>query len=236
MSEHYTYIWVDVLCVVFPFIFSFHPKIGFSKQWKYFLTPWLVTALFFVVWDIFFTSINVWWFDSRYVIGMWWQGMPVEEYLFFLCIPYSCVFTYHVLTSLLKVDFTKWEQKAKAFTIYVLIPVLVIVGTIYHNRYYTFSTAILLAIALIIAVLVRFKYFAQFYFSYSILLIPFTISNGVLTGSFLGRVVVHYNNTHNLGIRMLTIPVEDIFYGMLLIFMTVLQMEYRKSLVVKSGR
>lgn len=59
------------------------------------------------------------------------------------------------------------------------------------------------------------------YFAYSILLFPFLLVNGLLTGSMLDEPVVWYNHARNLDVRIATIPVEDVFYG-LLMFLVVL--------------
>ncbi len=57
----------------------------------------------------------------------------------------------------------------------------------------------------------------SFLVSYAIILIPFLLVNGFLTAV----PVVLYNDVENLGVRIYTIPVEDIFYGMLLILMNI---------------
>jgi lycopene cyclase domain-containing protein len=54
------------------------------------------------------------------------------------------------------------------------------------------------------------------------MLIPFFIVNGILTGTGINEEVVWYNDEENLGIRLLTIPVEDIFYAFSLILLNLL--------------
>ncbi|MED5256365.1 MAG: lycopene cyclase domain-containing protein, partial [Candidatus Neomarinimicrobiota bacterium] len=60
---------------------------------------------------------------------------------------------------------------------------------------------------------------SSFFVSYIFILIPFFIINGILTGSFILDEIVWYNDNYNLGIRIGTIPFEDIFYGFSLLFL-----------------
>ena len=67
-------------------------------------------------------------------------------------------------------------------------------------------------------------------------MIPFIITNGILTGSYIEDQVVWYNDNYNLGFRIFTIPVEDVFYGMLLLFSNVIIYELlRKSIFKRVG-
>ncbi|WP_461485864.1 lycopene cyclase domain-containing protein, partial [Pedobacter sp.] len=82
--------------------------------------------------------------------------------------------------------------------------------------------------SLLIAYLAFIKkpsWLGQFYFTYLIMIIPFLIVNGVLTGTGLEAPIVWYNSEEITGIRINTIPFEDVFYGMSLIGMNILLYE-----------
>ena len=63
---------------------------------------------------------------------------------------------------------------------------------------------------------------SKFYITYLLLLLPFLIVNGLLTGTGLAGPVVWYSPAHIIGPRILTIPIEDVFYGMDLILLNVM--------------
>jgi lycopene cyclase domain-containing protein len=108
-----------------------------------------------------------------------------------------------------------------------MVLALAITGGVYIDHWYTSVTFIGLVSYLIILYNFRHTAFlSRFYFTFLFILIPFFIVNGILTGTGLPEPIVWYNDTENLGLRMLTIPVEDTFYGMLLILMNVSIFEF----------
>lgn len=209
------YLLIDVASISVPFIFSFHPKLQFYKQWRSFFLACLITLIPFLLWDMFFTEIGVWGFNPNYLSGFNIGNLPVEEVLFFICIPYACVFTYHCIDRLYKV---KLSIKVTTISTYALIALLV-AGVIFNlEKMYSASTFVSLSVFLSLLLLLRkADWLGKFYIVFSILLIPFLIVNGVLTGSFLDDPIVWYNNNENMNFRIFTIPLEDVFYAMLLI-------------------
>src|SRR5690606_29385876 len=90
------------------------------------------------------------------------------------------------------------------------------------DKLYTSITFVALSLFLLLhQSIFKRTFMGRFYFAYIFILIPFFILNGILTGSFIEGEVVWYNNQENLGIRLGTIPLEDVFYGMLLILMNI---------------
>lgn len=213
---HSLYLLVNLFSVIVPFIYSFHPRLQFYRKWNALVIAFLISCLFFIVWDIQFTKIGVWGFNPTYVTGIYFFNLPIEEVLFFLCIPYACTFTYHSLKQIL------WKEKHNnpvPVISLVLGAGLIIFSLFQYERLYTFYSCLLNGIFLIVF---RNKIEKAFYYAYLILLIPFFIVNGILTGTGLDAPVVWYNNNENLSLRLFTIPIEDTVYGMLMIFMNLL--------------
>lgn len=221
---NYTYLLINFSAIFIPFLFSFHPKLSFHKTWHAFFPAVIITGILFILWDITFTYFGVWGFNLQYLTGYKIANLPVEEILFFLCIPYACVFTYHCFKLFLPDTVSK---KARNILTIILIAILLTGGIIFYQNVYTAYTFFSLsAVLAFTAWYFKRKWLVKFYIVYAVLLLPFLIVNGILTGLFLDQPVVWYNEMEIIGLRILTIPVEDIFYGMELILLNVLIYEY----------
>jgi lycopene cyclase domain-containing protein len=227
MSVKYTYLIIDIGAVLVPFIFSFHKKIQFHNQWKALWTAIAITTFFFVLWDMYYTRLGVWGFNERYLTGIKIAMLPVEEVLFFICIPYSSMFTYYC--------FQKFKLNS-GWLNYTWIPLLLsttllVTALFFYDKLYTCPTFIALAsLTVFVSLVKRTSWLSHFYLMFLVILVPFFIVNGLLTGTGLEEPVVWYNDNENMNIRLLTIPVEDLFYGMLLLLINTLLFElFRKK-------
>ncbi len=220
--DKYLYLVINSASISIPFLASFYPKHAFYKKWKNYFIANLIVATFFIIWDILFTKIGVWGFNPRYLTGFYFFTIPIEEFLFFFFIPYASVFVYFSLNYL--VPQNPLEKYQKNSTLFLAIS-LAIISAFYYNHLYTSVTFILTSLYLFYNYF-KNKNLSKIYFSYLITLFFFFIVNGILTGTGIEEPVVWYNNTENLGIRIGTIPVEDVFYGFLLIASIIQIFEY----------
>ncbi len=225
----FTYLAIDIGCILVPFLASFYPKAPFYKEWRAFIPANLLVATIFLIWDYFFTEMGIWGFNSDYLTGIYLANLPIEEVLFFICIPYACVFTYFALQYLLN---SCQLKKVSNLLQRGLVFLGLIVGFTHLDQWYTATTFLGLAGFLGICIAMK-KDMSWAIFSYLVILPFFFASNGILTGSFLESPIVWYNDFENLGIRMFTIPLEDTFYGLLMILMNVFFYEAfkRKNLI-----
>ncbi|KAF0194682.1 MAG: lycopene cyclase domain-containing protein [Bacteroidetes bacterium] len=221
------YFWINLLSILVPLIVSFDRRLRFHKNWKFLFPAMLATMAVFIPWDVYKTDSGVWGFNPDYLQGYYIINLPVEEWLFFIAIPYACLFTYHSFGYLIKKDYL--GPYAKAITA-ALILILLIVAVLNPMRTYTFVTFLAAAVFLTLHLFVfRADYLGRFYVMYFVTLIPFFIVNGALTGSFTPEPVVWYDDARNLGIRLGTIPVEDSVYGLLMLLMNTTVYEWLRS-------
>jgi lycopene cyclase domain-containing protein len=213
MNLHYTYLLIDIGALLFPLLASFERKVAFYKSWRHLFPAMFITAALFIGWDILSAKRGIWWFNADYTLPFRLAGLPVEEWLFFLFIPYSCVFIYACLQFYFP---GKKVDKGWPWMIGLGIG-LFVVAFLNFGRAYSLTAFGGCGLGLVITYLLRHKMTRfradTFLIAYTVCLIPFSIVNGLLTA----LPVVLYNDAENVGIRLYTIPVEDVFYGMLLI-------------------
>ena len=218
------YLWLNIGSIAVPLLYSFHPKLQLYKKFHWLLLSLMLTMGVFIPWDVIFTINGVWGFNSDYFLGFEIFSLPLEEWLFFICIPFACVFTHYAL--LLYFPNLKLNKVATRAISISLVLILFILALANYDKWYTlvnFSLAIPLTWLV-------YKYNPQllqhFFLTFLVMLIPFFIVNGVLTGSWIDNQVVWYNDAENLGIRMGTIPVEDSIYAYSMILMNLYYYEY----------
>lgn len=210
-----TYAWVELGAVIIPLLFTFHPRLRFHRNWSAAFIGIAGMMGLFLPWDIVFARAGVWGFTAEHVWHARLAGLPLEEWAFFPCVAYACLFSYHCFGVLGMKDRLAPHTRGISAVIAIM---LAVVAAIAAHRAYTFSALSLCAIWVAFTAFVqRAPWLGRFYQTYGIMLLPFLVVNGLLTGTGFEQPVVWYDDAENLGLRVLTIPVEDIFYGMLMI-------------------
>lgn len=225
---NYIYLLINIGVILFPLALSFDKKVHFYTKWKFILPAILITGAVFLIWDLLFVKLDVWSFNPDYLVGIYLWGLPLEEILFFLTVPYACVFIYECLN----VYFPKNHLQKYSLALSNLFLGLSIAMLFFgYQKWYTLINFGFLLVVLFVVEYVnaRFRFMYRFYRAYLVSLIPFYIVNGFLTAI----PVVIYNNNENLSFRVGTIPFEDHFYLMSLLLMNVYLYEYFKSKAVK---
>ena len=221
--KHYSYLVIDIATIIVPFFFSFHSRIRFHEKFKAFFPAMVLSGCIYLSWDIYFTSQEIWGFNRDYLVSIYIWQLPIEELLFFFCIPFACVFTYYTIIAV----FPDWglPRSTTNLVTIILMVVLVIMMFFHYNKLYTIFNAFFTMSILLFTLVLKPNLLSRFYIAWGLLLLPFFVVNGLLTGSLIDAPIVWYNNAQNLGIRIFTIPVEDVFYGMGLILLNILLTE-----------
>lgn len=220
----YTYLLINTFIILPPFLMSFDKKVAYFRNWRSIFPAIGITGTIFIIWDSWFTSIGVWSFNPDYLIGVYFLELPLEEWLFFLTVPYSCMFILEVLRAYFRISFTA-RMINKSYGL--IIGVTALLGLIFWENRYTFVSFLFTATTLlIIHIYYRSQTKGWFLLAYLLGLLPFFIVNGVLTA----LPVVMYNDEENLAIRIFTIPIEDAIYGMGLLMMNFGLYEFFKGM------
>ncbi len=159
-----------------------------------------------------------WAFSDAHIIGLKLFGLPIEEILFFVVVPFSCLLIWEMLNYLIKNEFNPNE---KFFNYIPIIGTLIIIlAFLFIQLEYTFIVLLAVGFSIIYTskktILFKQK---KYYYFILITFILFLIFNYILTSI----PIVTYNPSTITNIRITTIPLEDFFYNfaLLTLYLTV---------------
>jgi len=201
------YTWLNLIVLSGPLILSFDKRVSLWKKLPQLLLSILPVSLFFIIWDILVTDLGHWSFSSKYAGEFTLFHLPLGEWLFFLAAPYACLFIYEVVVYYLpEKNFIFDDRWFVIFGLPGLLPLL-----FWSDRGYTVIVGIIF-----LAVMVMIYFFGRQEFHsrrtlYALLIsyLPFLIFNGIFTA----LPIVSYNPAEIIGLRIITIPLEDFFYN-----------------------
>jgi lycopene cyclase domain-containing protein len=201
------YLLLDLLVILFPFVLSFDRKVAFYRHWPATAASIVIVGAVYIIWDVFATLRGDWSFSKEYTGGLRIAGLPIEEILFFVVVPYACIFILEVV----RAYFREREFTFPRGWLALLGTLLLTVGLVFYTRPYTLTVFAVTGAFFFIAGLIGREQLGRrsFWLALAISYIPFLIANGVLTG----MPIVLYGEGHILGIRIGTIPLEDFFYS-----------------------
>lgn len=205
------YGWVMLLTIIGPFALSFDKKVHFYTYIKPLFRAILPVAIFFLIWDSFFTNNQIWGFTPNYLAKIYIYNLPIEEVLFFFLVPYACIFIYEVIIA--------YFQNLKLIRLSNISTFILLLGGIYmiflgFGNWYTTSSCLLgCGLILYLGVIKKKQWYPTFILAFIVSLLPFLIVNGILTGAITEKPIVWYSDNHIIGYRIITIPVEDIYYN-----------------------
>ena len=218
---------INLLSISIPFLVSFHPRIKLYKNWGSLILALLMAMIPFIIWDIYFTEQEYWGFNPDYLSNIYWFNLPIEEWLLFICIPYSCVFMQIALIELSE----KWvlKQNVTNYTTYLLFVIFLVVLVFNTDKMYTLFDMSYAILVLAHVFYWKKELLTKFYLTFLAMMVPFIIVNGVLTGTGIQNEVVWYNDIQNLGIRFFTIPIEDFAYAFSMILSVLYLFDFFKD-------
>lgn len=204
MSE---YLLINIATIAIPLILSFESKLKFYRNFLPLFISIALTGFVYIVWDVIATVNGDWSFNSKYILGIKLFHLPLEELLFFLTVPYSCLFIYETFRFYLKEKEILYNKKIY----YYLSAVIFLVGVIFYEQNYTFIVLTAVSVFILLSNILFNKLLKSrlYWIFISFCLLPFLLVNYILTS----LPIVSYNPEAIWGGRFITIPFEDFFYN-----------------------
>ena len=219
----YIFLYLNLALFILPFLFSLDKKSFKIEQIRSAIIPALLVAIIFSEVSVFFTGLKIWIFNPQHLIGTFYRGIPIEQYLFVFSFNFFGLSVYNYLNA--KISASNW-QKYALFASNLLLGIFIAIFYFSYPLWYpTFTVAILFLLLIYIEYGTEFRFMGSFYRMFLLMLIPFYIVYGVLCN--MG--IIAYQATKTVGYNIIKIPFENHLYVMGMLLLSVFILEHLKK-------
>jgi lycopene cyclase domain-containing protein len=224
-----TYLVLNVCIIAVPMWYTPDKRTAYYRRMPALGFSITVVSTCYLLWDILVTARGEWSFNGKYLTGVQILNIPLEEILFFITVPYSCLFIYEVVLYAT----TASKLRLPAMIIVALIIALFAASLAVYSQGYTAKALascgfFLTSTLLLDRPLIESQ---QYWIWLAICYVPFLIINTVLTA----LPVVEYNSNAIWGLRLGTIPLEDFFYNFAMLSFYLLFYRLAKSWTARTA-
>ena len=219
----FEYLLFNLIVIVGPVASQFNHQIKRISRWRLKLLANGIVMIPYIIWDVLVTDSH-WWFNKAYTLDFRLLGLPVEEWLFFITVPFGCLLVWETLPD------TNLSTQMKPLrhvrtVLYAALPIGIWVFS--TGRQYTGLVLCCLGLVGLADALLRTNLLLRpkTYLYLAIVAGLILMFNGYLTA----RPIVLYSEAYQSGYRILTIPVEDFGYGFTLVLFNAMLYEVLKA-------
>lgn len=219
----YSFLLLDLFLILIPIVLSFDKNVLAKDHIKWIMPAILVPGIIFSTITIIFTFLGVWGFNSAFLMGSYYREVPIEQHLFFFAFSFAGLGIYNYLN--LKFP-NNHLQKFSLSVSNLMLGVCVAFIFFAYAKWYTVVTfSILLLLLLYIEYLNKIRFMYRFYRAYVACLVPFSICYGLLCN----LPTLSYNKAETIKLSLANIPLENHFYMMAMLLLSVYLFEFFKQ-------
>lgn len=191
------------------------------------IAPSLVSGILFSAMAVLFTYFGIWNFDQAQLVGIAYNGLPLEQYLFAFAFTFAGLGIY----SYLNTKFPNNHLQKFSLTVSNLVLGVCVAFLFFaYAKWYTVVTfSVLLILVLYIEYLNKLRFMYRFYRMYVLCLLLFYLCYGLLCN----QQVITYHAAETVRLTVFRIPLENHFFIMAMLLLAVYVHAFFKNRVKK---
>lgn len=205
--HNFAYLLFNIFVFIPVLILSLITDVKPYKNWRGLAAGYLFVSIPFVLWDIWAAGAGHWGFNGLYVYEWRMFGIPYEEVLFFVTVPYAMMYVWGVVNKHVAAKRIS-DTWANLVLVFIALVSVVLLARYWPNGY-TRSAMLATILCCYVVSYLKIAQNMRFWIFQLALVSIFLVANGFLTA----LPIITYGENSIIGIRILTIPLEDFFFN-----------------------